>query len=155
MTPEEKQPRTEILREACRCYQRLHLLLEKEHEQLCAFDDKGLLLTAFEKGSILGRLNEVEGKVKEYQLEFQELNVRRPAEQEGSLQELWNELLHWAEEVKRLQQRNHAMIAEGMAFCQEALACLQGPGYIQNLGYAPGLKALPQKPEAMCLRREV
>ena len=159
---------TQALQELCRDYRELHLLLEEEYEQLRCFDTHGLLHTAAAKGSLLGKLKEQEEKIAAYQfalasewgiaampVNVRELISQAPPAHGQTLRGIWRRLQGWTSKVKVLHQRNSAMIAEGLAFCQDALECLQGAVAEQSPSYSPTRAARQRKTRAFCLQREV
>lgn len=158
----------EVLKKASRCYQHLRLILEKEHEQLCRFDAEGLVSTTAEKNGILDQLKQTEGSLLEHKEELarllglpsepiglMELVGKPPIDSAGALKEIGEELIRRAQEVSRQLQRNRAMLEEGLAFVNDALACFQGVATSQSAAYSPSHEGRQRKPGPLCLRREV
>ena len=168
MTQTRLNDLAEALKEVSRCYDSLHLLLEKEQEQFLSFDAEGLIRTTSEKGSLLEQLKRAERELLEQKVEVAELLDLRVeegdpielvdisiADNSGTVKQLGAALIQKAREVSAMLQRNRVMLEEGVVFVNDALACFQGAITGESMAYASLGDSRKRKPRAVCLRREV
>jgi len=153
------------LRTACDRFEQLEELLQQEGEQLTLFNAQELLQTVAAKGPLLDQLTQACATARAYlaelvpageeNLSLQELVTRVPPAFFEPLRKAWQETLLVSRRIRILQERNRALIDEGLAFCEEALGFLQKSMYPAPPVYAPTNKPRAGKPRPTCLRREV
>jgi hypothetical protein len=158
----------EALEEISRCTESLRLILEVERERFLNFDTEGLIHTTAEKNAILQQLKQAEGPLLEQkaklaklanldgeEIGLEELVDLAVGDRGGKLKQLVRALIRRAQAVSAQLQRNRAMLEEGLAFVNDALACFQAAMTGENTTYAPLADSRQRKPGAVCLRREV
>ncbi|MBW1980678.1 MAG: flagellar export chaperone FlgN [Deltaproteobacteria bacterium] len=161
---------TESLQEVSQCLQQLYLLLEEEQENLRSFDFDGLLALAAKKSGVLHELGMAAARVDEYQERLATcwqipagptqlqalLEMAVAKDSQGTLlTEAWQLAQDWKQKLGFLQSRNSILIGEGLAFCQDALACMHAgiAGHCQPYSATP--HTVERKPGPLYLHREV